>query len=214
VLKDQDKGERRNMLKRKRTKMLGLAIVVSLAACLLLTVEISAEALLDEALLRASQVGDIANISRMLDAGANVNAVLAGDGSPLIAAARGGHLEATRLLLDRGGDPNLPVRGDGNPLIMAARKGHIELVALLLDRGAASDQVVPGDENALIQASTNGHLDVVKLLVGHGANVNARVWVDPTPWQPNGEWRTPLTVARQNRHEAVFAFLLSAGARE
>ena len=168
---------------------------------------------LDRTLYGAALVGEILEINRLLDAGANVNCVLYGDGSPLIGAARNGRLEAVRLLLDRGADLNLAVPGDGNPLIMAARDGRENVVTLLLDQGARIDEVVPGDENALIQASGKGRLAVVKLLVSRGADVNARVWVDETPWQ-KGEWRTPLSMARKGGHTAVVTFLLASGAKE
>lgn len=167
----------------------------------------------DRALVEAAASGDIESINVLLNAGANINCALSGDGSPLIVAARNGRLATVHLLLDRGADPNLMVPGDGNPLIMAAREGHVELVTLLLDRGASIDQMVPGDENALIQASYKGHLEVVKLLVARGADVNARAWIEPTPDRPNGEWRTPLNRARKGAHRAVVDFLLAAGAR-
>ena len=168
---------------------------------------------LDRALYDAAEEGNTSDIKRLLDAGANVNAVLQGDGSPLIGAAREGHLAAVTLLLDRGADPNMPVRGDGNPLIMAAGEGHTSVVELLLNRGAHIDQVVPGDENALIQASGNGHLAVVKLLVSRGANVNARVFVERGS-RAEGEWRSPLSMARKEGHSEVVAFLLSSGAQQ
>ena len=167
----------------------------------------------DQALFEAAEKGDVGAIGQLLNAGATVNCVIPGDGTPLIAAARNGHLAAVQLLLDRGGDPNLPVRGDGNPLIMAAREGHAEVVVLLLNRGAAIDQVVPGDENALIQASGEGHFPVVKLLVARGANVNTRIWVESGTGS-NGEWRSPLGVARKGRHTSVIEFLIAAGAVE
>jgi ankyrin repeat protein len=169
---------------------------------------------LDRALYEAAESGDVSGIDELLNAGANVNCSLEGDGSPLIGAARKGKIEAVRLLLDRGADPNAPVSGDGNPLIMAAREGHMDVVTLLLDSGADIDRMVPGDENALIQASGNGRLDVVKLLVGRGADVNARVWVELASGSPSGEWRSPLTMARKGGHDRVVSFLISAGARE
>ena len=167
----------------------------------------------DRALYEAADSGDTSSIEQLLNAGANVNCAIDGDGSPLIGAARNGHLEAVRLLLDRGADPNMPVSGDGNPLIMAAREGHVDVVTLLLDRGARIDEVVPSDENALIQASGSGQLAVVKLLVSRGANVNARVWVEETR-NSKGEWRTPLSMARKGKHSDVVDFLLTTGARE
>jgi beta-lactamase regulating signal transducer with metallopeptidase domain len=169
---------------------------------------------LDEALYKAAERGNLADIEKLLSAGANVNCALDGDGSPLIGAARRGRLDAVRLLLDRGADVNLAVSGDGNPLIMAAREGHKEIVALLLDRGASINQVVPEDENALIQASAEGKLEVVELLVARGADVNARAWAEGALERPNGEWRTPLSMARKGRHEAIIKVLMAAGAKE
>jgi ankyrin repeat protein len=107
----------------------------------------------------------------------------------------------------------MAVPGDGSPLIAAATVGALNVVSLLLDRGALIDQVVPGDENALIQASGSGHLEVVKLLVARGADVNARVWAQQGSRPGDGEWRTPLGMARRGRNPAVVEFLVSAGAQ-
>jgi beta-lactamase regulating signal transducer with metallopeptidase domain len=165
----------------------------------------------DRALIEAAQSGDLADINELLNAGANVNCVVSGDGTPLIVAARRGSLTAVQLLLERSADVNLPASGDGNPLIAAAARGQLEIVDLLLKRGARIEDVVPGDENALIRASGGGHLDVVKLLVSRGANVNARVWADG---YRGSEWRTPLNMAMRGRHLDVVSFLKSAGAVE
>lgn len=168
---------------------------------------------LNRALLEASEADEVPEMIRLLDAGADVNAAIDGDGSPLIAAAREGRLSSVKLLLERGANPNLGVPGDGNALIMAAREGHENVVTLLLDSGASIDLVVPEDENALIQASGNGQLAVAKLLVSRGADVNARVWVDAGRGdESKGEWRTPLNMAQRGGHKAVVDFLLSAGA--
>jgi ankyrin repeat protein len=175
-------------------------------------------------LLEFADEGHIEGVMRMLDAGADVNAEIPGDGSPLIVAADEGHLDVVRLLLDRGANPNIAVPGDGSPLIAAAGEGHIDVVQLLLDRGANVNQVVDGDENALIQASDEGHLDIVKLLVSRGADVNAGVWVEAWRWTSDGfrepapqslsQYRTPLSVARREGHVDIVAYLISAGARD
>jgi len=129
----------------------------------------------DRALFEAAESGDTSAIEKLLSAGANVNRVLHGDGTPLIGAARSGHLEAVRLLLDRGADPNTPVPGDGNPLIMAALEGHIDVVVLLLDRGADPNKGVRGDGNPLIMAAREGRLEVVALLLDRGAKIDQMV---------------------------------------
>ena len=108
---------------------------------------------LDNALYEAAEQGDIAEVDALLQSGADVNAALSGDGSPLIAAARNGRVDVVRHLLDRGADVNMAVPGDGSPLIEAARRGATEVVGLLLDRGADVNRGVPGDGNALIMAA-------------------------------------------------------------
>ena len=174
-------------------------------------------AALDRALFEAAWDGDIDGIRELLATGANVNAAIQGDGSPLIGAARRGRMPAVRLLLDQGANPDQIVEGDGSPLIMAAREGHADIVALLLDRGASIEQIAPGDENALIAASASGRLPVVRLLVARGANVNARVEVDvysTNDRQAVRAVRTPLNMARREGHQDVARYLVSVGAQE
>lgn len=167
---------------------------------------------LDLWLYEAAERGDIKRMTALVDRGANVNAAIDGDGSPLIGAARSGSIRAVQLLLERGADPGMPVSGDGNPLIVAAGEGHADIVQLLLDYGAGIDEIVPGDENALIRASAEGQLAVVKLLVSRGADVNARAWSESYPGR-EGEWRTPLSMAMKAGHREVAEFLRSEGAR-
>jgi ankyrin repeat protein len=164
-------------------------------------------------LLGAARKGHLAAVTLLLGRGADPNVPVPGDGTALIAAAAGGHGNIVSLLLDRGADPNLGVPGDGNPLIMAASEGRAEIISLLLGRGARMEDVVPGDENALCKASEQGQLNVVKLLVSRGANVNVRIWVEHARGQ-DGEWRSPLIMARRGRHQAVIDFLIASGARE
>jgi beta-lactamase regulating signal transducer with metallopeptidase domain/ankyrin repeat protein len=161
---------------------------------------------LDRALVEVAGDGDINDIEELLRAGANVNGVVFGDGSPLIAAAGDGHVQATRYLLDRGADPNLAVEGDGNPLIAAAGEGHIEVVRLLLDRGADPNAAVAGDGNALIAAASEGHVDVVALLLDRGANIDQVVAGDENALiQASGEGHLNVVQLLVNRRADVNA---------
>ncbi|HYP12679.1 MAG TPA: M56 family metallopeptidase [Bryobacteraceae bacterium] len=157
---------------------------------------------LDGALLRAAEEGNVQEVERLLAAGANVNAKIEGDGSPLIAAARSSHEQIVKLLLDRGADVNLAVGGDGSPLIVAAQNGQLSTVRLLLERGADIHMPVPGDGNPLIMAARGGSVAVVEFLLNRGANIEQVV-----PGDENA-----LIEASASGHLPVIKLLIDRGA--
>ncbi|HET9703105.1 MAG TPA: M56 family metallopeptidase [Vicinamibacterales bacterium] len=170
---------------------------------------------LDRELYEAATAGDFAGVRELVEAGANANAAIDGDGSPLIGAARSGRLQIAQYLLDQGADPNLTVPGDGSALIMAAKFGRLDQVALLIDRGADVNLAVEGDENPLMNAAEQGHLEIVKFLVDQGADIHARIQTRSyINRQEVDEWRTALSQAQKNRRADVVQFLQSVGARE
>ena len=171
----------------------------------------------DRALYEAAEEGDYAGVRELIGAGANANAVIEGDGSPLIGAARSGNILIAQFLLDNGADPNQPVPGDGSPLIAAAQNRRLDQVALLVSRGADVNLAVPGDENALMNAAEQGQLEIVKFLVENGADIHARIWSESWRGRDNtvtGEWRTALSQARKNNRMNVVEYLESLGARD
>ena len=169
---------------------------------------------LDTELYEAANEGDYAGVRELVEGGANANAVIDGDGSPLIGAARSGKILITQYLLDHGADANQPVPGDGSPLIVASAFGRLDQVALLISRGADVNLAVPGDENPLMGAAEGGHLEVVKFLIDKGADIHTRIWSERGGRPDQGEWRTALSQARKNRHAGVVQYLESLGARE
>ena len=162
---------------------------------------------LGQPLLDAVRRRDLGTVKELIALGANVNYISRGDGSPLIIAARTGQADTVRALLAAGADPSLAVRGDGDPLIQASQAGRLDIVRALVERGANVDSFVPSDETPLIGAARRGDLAVVKYLVERGADVNRAVLANP------GEMRSPLGMARKNRHSAVVNYLQSRGAR-
>jgi hypothetical protein len=154
--------------------------------------------------------GDRDSATALIDAGADVDRVVLGDGTPLIAAARSGDASLVNLLLDRGARVDVPVRGDGSPLIAAAALGNLSILTTLVERGADVNGFVLSDETPLINASRAGHLDCVRFLVEHGADVNLAVPAEPGPAP---EIRSPLSEARKHGHAAVVEYLRAQGAR-
>ena len=157
---------------------------------------------LDRALYEAAEAGDLRDIEELLKAGANVNAVIHGDGTPLLGAARKGQLAVVSLLLGRGADPNIPARGDGTALIVAAAAGHANIVTLLLERGADMNLGVPGDGNPLIMAAGEGRAEMVSLLLDRGARIEEVVAGD----------ENALCKASEQGHLNVVRLLVSRGA--
>jgi ankyrin repeat protein/beta-lactamase regulating signal transducer with metallopeptidase domain len=156
-----------------------------------------------ERLYRAAGRGDIDAVRSLINEDkVDVNTVLRGDGTALMAAARRGKTDMVRFLLNAGANPNLASLGDGNPLINAARRGELEIVRMLLDKGADPNASVRGDGNALIAAAHHGEPAVVRLLLDRGAKVNAAV-----PGDGNA-----LIAAIQGDEMAIVRLLIERGA--
>jgi ankyrin repeat protein len=115
--------------------------------------------------------------------------------SPLLFAARQGHVQAAQLLLSRGADVNQISASDAtSPLLIAIINGHFDLAKVLLDAGAdprlASDNgVTPLYAVLNVQWAPKAlypqpraytqqkltHIDMMKLLLDKGVDVNARL---------------------------------------
>jgi beta-lactamase regulating signal transducer with metallopeptidase domain len=161
-------------------------------------------------LMEAAQDGELAAATELIQAGADVNHVILGDGAPMIVAARRGDLSFVKLLLQHGANVNVAVPGDGNPLIMAAGGGHMSVVTTLVEHGADLNGIVIGDETPLINAARAGHIDIVRYLIERGADVNLAVPSDSVPFS---KIRSPLSEATKHQREDVIQYLRARGAR-
>jgi len=161
-----------------------------------------------ELLMEVIEDNDLEMLTLMIDNGLDINTMVVGDGTPLIAAVQHGHRELVEKLLELGAEVNKPAEGDGNPIIMAAKANNLEIAKYLLDQGADVNAAVTGDETPLINASAEGYLEMVKFLVASGADVNLGVEVSLR----NGktEYWNPLNRAQ---NQEIKDFLVSNGAR-
>ena len=129
-----------------------------------------------QGLFQAARYGDIANVRKYLDLGANIDVEDYRGLTSLQIACIYGHLDIVRLLLDRGANIEAAGGSTGQTaLILASLEGELEVVKELLDRGAnieAADTLHRW--NSLMLASWKGKLDVVKELVRRGANIFAK----------------------------------------
>lgn len=110
---------------------------------------------------QACNRGDLQIVKHLVEDG-RFDIYAGGDYTPLMQAARGGHLDVLKYLLEF---PKMPANAANNRCIRAAASaGRKEIVKYLL----TFDEVDPSasDNEALISAVRNAFVDVVKLLVG------------------------------------------------
>jgi ankyrin repeat protein len=79
---------------------------------------------LDVSVHRASARGDVAELSRLLDAGHNMNARCSSENSALYCAIVADKTEAVRLLLSRGADPSMRGLGGSDGHDSTACRDH------------------------------------------------------------------------------------------
>jgi len=156
-------------------------------------------------LVLALQDDDSAAALRHLDAGADVDFYLPGDGTPLVIAAQKRDHAMARLLLQAGANVNRVAPGDGSPLIVAAARGDLAMAEMLVEHGADVNLYARGDETPLINAARNNRIEVARYLIEKGADVNLAVsdWA----WTGRGRLRSPLGEAQRLHHEEMIRLL-------
>ena len=103
-------------------------------------------------------------------------------GTPLHAAAHGGHIEVAQFLFSHGADINSRSAHDFTPLHFASLKGHLTLVKWFLNHGAdVNCQDVYG-HIPLHYSASNAKLEVCRILLAHDAQVNTRGNTGSTPF--------------------------------
>src|SRR5258706_505253 len=79
-------------------------------------------------LLAAARQGDLAAVTRLLDAGAAVNSRNRIGDTPLLIALKNGYKDVARLAVARGADVNLANPPKGNPVMAATFSGNADMV--------------------------------------------------------------------------------------
>ncbi|XP_074784007.1 protein fem-1 homolog A isoform X2 [Athene noctua] len=135
-----------------------------------------------------------------------------GGSTPLLIAARHGHLEVVEYLLDHCGarvEEGGSVNFDGEtiegapPLWAASAAGHLGVVRSLLDHGASVNQTTLTNSTPLRAACFDGHLEIVRYLVGErGADLEVA----------NRHGHTCLMISCYKGHREIARYLLEKGA--
>ncbi|MFC1781833.1 ankyrin repeat domain-containing protein [Planctomycetota bacterium] len=153
-----------------------------------------------DSLFEAVEAGDLAEVKRLIDEGANVNAQDEDGMTPLawfiFAGQRPLNIEIAELLIDEGADVNLADKWDEPPLYFAIVNNLKELINFLVSKGA--DVNIKGINETPLHWAVNNpfifnnlrvpNMDTIKLLVDNGAKYDVK----------DGEGYTAL------RHAAFF----------
>jgi hypothetical protein len=119
------------------------------------------------ALLHAARQGYVAAATALVDGGADINEVGAGDGvSPLLMSIINGQFDTAMMLIQRGADPNVAAKNNGaTPLWAAANVPWQPRTRF------------PQPQEMELQKAT--YLDVMHALLDKGADPNARIMTHP-----------------------------------
>jgi uncharacterized protein len=132
-----------------------------------------------------------------VDRNFQLNELVAAQGgmTPLLLAAREGHIESVQALLNAGADANQASAGDRtSPLLIATINGHFDLAKLLLDKGADPNLAAENNGTPLYGAincewapkalypqprayvnQKTTYLELMKALLDKGADPNVRL---------------------------------------
>jgi hypothetical protein len=128
----------------------------------------------------AAQLGHVAIAARLLDAGADIDAVahtdelidgerVAGSETALMCSLRAGREDVALLLLARGARlDHRDAFGGADALLLAAEKGLERVVERILERGPAPQARLFNEKSALDVAVEGGHGRIVRRLLAAG----------------------------------------------
>lgn len=157
----------------------------------------------DLPLIQAVRNGDAAQVRRLLQRKADVNAPQPDGSTALHWAVNAEDLATTQLLLTAGAKVDAANEYGVTPLGIAAAGRSPELVDLLLAAGAKPNTALPTGETALMTAVRAGAPGIVRVLLARGADPNVK---------ENVMGQTALMWALAEGRDPVARLLLDGGA--
>ena len=179
---------------------------------------------------KAASDGNIQHVKSLIEHAEDINALSGFRNStkytPLMLAAKNGHMEVVQYLHQHGANITIKDSQQFNALYYAADNGHLDVVKYLIENGAKSDINTVTNRNyegrmtrgyssgtPLFIAARKGYFNIVTYLHQHGGDVNNR----PRYWgysdnYGHGIEGTALFHAVRNGHIEIAQFLQANGA--
>ncbi|GIL92445.1 hypothetical protein Vretimale_6484 [Volvox reticuliferus] len=160
---------------------------------------------MDERLMKAAEVGDVAMVLQLIEQGANTQLSNEKEDNvtALFLASQKGHLDVVKALLAAGAPINGAKTSGCAPLHTAAMNGHVEILAYLLERGAEKEVSFHDGATPLYVAAEKGKVECLQKLIDAGANKNVKLKKDG---------HTPLCISVLNHNTECVRALLAGGA--
>ncbi|QHW32292.1 hypothetical protein GZH47_16750 [Paenibacillus rhizovicinus] len=197
---------------------------------------------MNRALIAAAERGDLKDVARLVEDGADINGQDSRGRTAIMAATHANKPEIVRWLIAAGADINLQDKINDNPFLYAGAEGLLDILKLLIAAGADTRLTNRYGGNALIPAAEKGHVENVRALLAttdvNIDHINRLGWtallevVILTPGGPkhqqiarllidhgadvniaDRDGITPLQHARRNRMAEIAQMLQQAGAR-
>jgi len=175
-----------------------------LMAALWFTATLSHAQTPEEVLFRSIENGDLAEFSRLLDAGANVSAKNKLGETPLYVAAEKGEIDMARLLVAKGADAKARTPNGETVLHAASMIESAVLTTELIQAGAEVNAANRDGETPLQWAALTGTFLAVKALADAGADLDV---------QDTRQGNTPLHAAVSHDDIVLIHYLLSRNVR-
>ena len=153
-------------------------------------------------LQQACKHGDIVEVRRLVEEGANIDKATTNGPTSLATAAVHGHLSVVQYLVECGADLDKARATSFTALYEAAYGGHLPIVRYLVERGADREKAAEDGTWPLLIAVFRGHFEVVQYLVEQGTDVD----------KARDDGATPLITAAQMGHLMVMQYLVEQGA--
>lgn len=123
-------------------------------------------------LIEAAAGGRVAEVQRLLAAGADVRAPDSSGRTALLAATQGNHEAIARVLIEAGADANAQDNQLDSAYLLAGARGYLGILRLTLAAGADLKSTNRYGGTALIPACHYGHVETVRELLGTAIDVN------------------------------------------
>jgi ankyrin repeat protein len=155
-----------------------------------------------ESLHHEASRGNVENVKKLINAGADKDAKDIKDQTPLHHAARNGKTEVVELLINLGANKEAKDVKGHTPLHYAVSYGNIDTVRFLIDSKADMEAKNDFEETSLHLAIDSGSIDIVRFLIDSKANVEAKT----------DEGNMLLHLAVTYRRRDITKFLINSGA--